>query len=477
MSDDVPVFVVVGNVNQGKSSIVATLSEDPTVPIASHPGTTRKSGDYVFSSGDRPLFKLIDTPGFQEARAVLAWMQERSFSALDHPDTVRAFVDEHGGDARFQDEVRLLRPVLDGASVIYVVDASGPPQPSNEAEMEILRWTGRPGMALVNRTRERDHASEWRPYLEQFFNVVREFDAHGAGFSERMELLRSFRAIRDEWRVALDESIEVMEREWTNRRARAATVIAEAVVRMLAHVERRRLPAEGDPTDLDRRDLETAYLKALRGFEADARVEIENVYRHRRVARSDDDLALHDADLFSDVSWRAFGLTRAQLAQYGVAWGLAIGAAIDMMVGGFSFFLGAAIGAAAGGIAGFLGGTRVARAWGDRSKLARTLFPGEHGRFMGMGPATNPRFAWMVVDRSLVHFRAARDRAHASKDPLDLSSAEPSESKKRGVVATLDSSVRGELDRTLQKILKQAVRGSVSDDTEVRLRGLLKEIL
>lgn len=470
---EVPVFVVVGNVNQGKSSIVATLSEDPTVPIAANPGTTVKSGEYAFSHSDRVLFRLVDTPGFQEARATLQWMRERSFSAIDHPDVVRRFVEEHRDETRFQDEVRLLEPILEGASVLYVVDASAPPQPSNEAEMEILRWTGRPGMALINHTRDRDHADAWRPYLEQFFNVVRTFDAQDAGFDERMGLLQGFREVREDWRDALDEAIDVMQREWRHRRERVAAVVSELLVRALTHVERRRLTDE-NATDQDRAELEAGYLKALREVEESARTEVEGIYRHRRVRREESELALHEADLFSETSWRAFGLTRAQLAQYGAAWGAAIGAAVDMMVGGFSFFVGAAIGAATGGIAGFLGGTKVARSWGDKSKLARTLFPGETGRYLAMGPATSPRFSWMLLDRALVHHAAVKGRAHARRDVLEVPATDDT---KQGVVSGLDGGLRGELDRQLQRVLKSALKGRDADDAEARLRDLLKEVV
>ena len=86
------------------------------------------------------------------------------------------------GSDEFGDEVALLEPILDGAGILYVVDASSHLEPSNEAEMEILRWTGQPAMALINRVRRRDHAAEWRPTLTQFFHIVREFDAHGAMF-------------------------------------------------------------------------------------------------------------------------------------------------------------------------------------------------------------------------------------------------------------------------------------------------------
>ena len=47
-------------------------------------------------------------------------------------------------------ERRLLAPILAGASVLYVVDGTHPYRPNYEAEMEILRWTGRPGWRSWN---------------------------------------------------------------------------------------------------------------------------------------------------------------------------------------------------------------------------------------------------------------------------------------------------------------------------------------
>ena len=56
----IPLFVVVGNVNQGKSSIVATLSENGAIPIDSYPGTTRRSGTYVLRADGRDLIAYTD---------------------------------------------------------------------------------------------------------------------------------------------------------------------------------------------------------------------------------------------------------------------------------------------------------------------------------------------------------------------------------------------------------------------------------
>ena len=146
-----PLFVVVGNVNQGKSSVVAALSENEAIPIDSYPGTTKHAGTYVFKSADRELFRIVDTPGFQRPRQLLAWLQARTQSAADRPGAVREFVETMADGGEFHDEVELLKPLLEGAGILYVVDASSHLEPSNEAEMEILRWTGQPAMALINR--------------------------------------------------------------------------------------------------------------------------------------------------------------------------------------------------------------------------------------------------------------------------------------------------------------------------------------
>ena len=51
---------------------------------------------------------------------------------------------------QFEAEVALLAPLGEGAGVIYVVDGAVPYGPEYEAEMEILRWSGRPSLAVIN---------------------------------------------------------------------------------------------------------------------------------------------------------------------------------------------------------------------------------------------------------------------------------------------------------------------------------------
>ncbi|HAU19388.1 MAG TPA: DUF3482 domain-containing protein, partial [Marinobacter adhaerens] len=137
----IPTFAVVGHPNKGKSSVVATLSQNDAIAIALEPGTTRRHQAYPLKVDGQTLYTLVDTPGFQRPRRVMEWLEAHSVSASDHADTVKAFVAQHEGDGRFTDECELLRPLIEGAGIIYVVDGSVPYSAEHEAEMTILRWT------------------------------------------------------------------------------------------------------------------------------------------------------------------------------------------------------------------------------------------------------------------------------------------------------------------------------------------------
>ena len=96
-----PLFAVVGHPNKGKSSIVSTLAQDDSVAISPVPGTTVSDRTYPMIVDDEVLYVLVDTPGFQRARAALEWMQSQAGSAHERPAIVRRFVEAHRDDPRF----------------------------------------------------------------------------------------------------------------------------------------------------------------------------------------------------------------------------------------------------------------------------------------------------------------------------------------------------------------------------------------
>jgi hypothetical protein len=268
----------------------------------------------------------------------------------------------------------------------------------------------------------------------------------------------------------IDRAVAAMEREWQQRSHRAVTVIADLLLAAVAHVERAPFPEGADEHALKQR-LDDAYRLAQRKFEADARARIETVYHHPGLGRDDPELDLLATDLFGEETWRLFGLTRTQLVRNGAVFGAVTGGAIDLMVGGLSLLAGTAIGAAGGAVLGYFGGTHVASMWTNANRVARALFPGDTGRFLAMGPVSSPRYAFVLLDRALVHFRAVRDRSHARRGPL-----EPGE-RGAGIVASLPSGQRDAIGRGLARLLKDVRAGRSDPDTRRELEIRLHELL
>ena len=229
VSSEIPAFAVVGRVNMGKSSVLATLLEvddDSVVRISSTPGETTRAQVLPVRFGGKELVRFIDTPGFSRPLEAMRVIQDMHGSGSPDLATMKRFVADHLEGGEFEDEARLLEPVVAGAGVLYVIDSSKPLRDAFVAEMEILRWTGRPRMALINKRGEGGvHEEEWRSRLGSYFNLVRTFNAHHARFDERQRLLASLLEIDEGHRAMLENALAALEDEWEERQLESAEVI------------------------------------------------------------------------------------------------------------------------------------------------------------------------------------------------------------------------------------------------------------
>jgi hypothetical protein len=472
-----PRFAVVGRVNKGKSSIVSTLAEDDTVRVDPRPGTTTELREYPVRVDGRTLFVLVDTPGFEDAPRALAWLRAREVSAAERPARVEELVRAHEGTDLFVEERKLLAPVLAGASVLYVVDGTKPFRPNYEAEMEILRWTGRPGMALVNRIGEGDHAAEWHRALDQYFRFVRDFDAFAASFEERLHLLETFRTLRPEWRAAVDEALAALVAQRRRRRAEAAGAIADLLAEALTHVEEvlvkdeaalpqgaaskeRGLAASSDLVMAERDRLERSFHDALRRREERARRRVEALYGHGQAVLQESALArpILERDLFAEETWRVLGLSPAQLVGASALAGATAGGALDAAVGGASFLAGTLLGGAlGGGAAAWSVGRRFARARpaGPAGRLPSLLLDARRfvsrERTFRIGPHAGPNFPWVVLDRALLHYAVVVRRTHARRG-----AAAVPEGARSGVVSDLSAGERRALEAIFRRLRRAA---------------------
>jgi hypothetical protein len=406
-----PRFAVVGHPNKGKSSIVASLAQDESVQISDTPGTTTRTRSFPLKVDGRVLYELFDTPGFQRSRRVLAWLRQEEVRADARPERVRAFLREHRDDPRFADEVELLRPIMDGAGILYVVDGAKPYGEEYEAEMEILRWTGQPSMALINTIGEGDYTQEWDRALGQYFKLVRRYDPIKSDYDDHIALLETIAQLREEWIAPVKRSIELFEMYHRQRFAQTAHAIAELVHRSLSHVEQMSIASE-EVSEEERDEILVRYQTTLRAYETRAQHSVEQIWNHTGIDKKQEQILFDGVDLFSEESASIFGLSRKEMVIAGATGGAATGAGIDLLFAGHTLLLGGLIGGVVGGVGAW---------WGfDELSEIRVLGMSLGRHTLEMGPMTNRNFPWILLGRALYHAQSILSRSHARRGTIIL---------------------------------------------------------
>lgn len=420
-SGAVPVFAVVGRVNMGKSAVIATLLEiddNEMVRVSPTPGETTRCQVHRVVFGKRECVRFIDTPGFSRPVEAMRAIQLLHGDGTPSLDSLRRFVNQAGEE--FGDEKRLLEPLLAGAGVLYVVDPAKPLRDDFLAEMEILRWTGRPRLALLNRRDNLVGPDEdlWKTRLGGAFNLVRTFDAHHARYDERLRLLKALLDIEEAHRDRLEETIRLVEGEWQRRREEAAEVVitfleAALGLRVTATLEERDLLVPARKVRKTE-ELSARYFGKLGELEKDCFTRMLGIYRHH-LLKADSQLdAFQGIDLESGETWTKWGLGRGQLATLSAVVGGSAGLAVDAVTGGLTHGAGTVLGALSGGVAAwFKGGNlpdlRISLSGGV------TIGTGE-GKSLAMGPPKNPNFPWILLDGVLTRYQSMLARAHGRRD-------------------------------------------------------------
>ena len=436
-----PTFAVVGHPNKGKSSIVATLAEDDRLTIGPAPGTTRRASTHTFYIDGEPQYVLVDTPGFQRPRAVLEWLESRATDASARPALVAGFVAAHENDPRFRDECELLRPIIEGAGILYVVDGTKPYGAEYELEMQILQWTGRPRMALINLIGEEDHQQEWRQALGQYFSLVRVFDAVGASFENRISLLRAFGELDQAWRAPLERAVAALVEERQRRRARSAAEIAGCLIDSLTMEERAPVGEGRMPESVQEKLLESLK-KRLRRREERCQEAVQGIYRHQALAREGATQQLLDEDLFTETGWELFGLSRERLLITGALTGAIAGGGVDALLGGASLALGAGIGALIGGAGAWFGGGEMAR--------IRVLGSPLGGKVVHVGPVKAANFPWVLLGRAWLHHQLVAERNHAHREVISLAVRD-----EKNLMDALPDDLARELSRAMGRLKRR----------------------
>ena len=352
-------LAVVGHTNVGKTSLLRTLTRDVGFGEVSHrPSTTRHVEGARLSVDGQALMELYDTPGLEDAIALLDYLErlDRPGERLDGPSRVERFLEGSEARQRFEQEAKVLRQLLASDAGLYVIDAREPVLAKYRDELEVLANCGKPLLPVLNFVASPTHREpQWREALARLgLHALVRFDSVAPPEDGERRLYESLALLLESARPALQRLIDDQQAQRLARQQAGKRLIAELLLDCAAC--RRSVVAE--PA------AEAAAIEALRQTvrqrEQHCVEALLRLYAFRREDATAHDLPLLDGrwgdDLFNPETLRVLGVRVGS----GVAAGAAAGAGVDLLMGGLT--LGAA--ALAGAVAG--GALQTARNYGSR---------------------------------------------------------------------------------------------------------------
>ncbi len=461
MTTAVPIFAIIGHPNEGKSSVLSTLAEDDSVRISPIPGETTEVQNFPVTIDGQEIIRFVDTPGFQNPRQTLVWMQ-----AYNGPTNqlLAAFIAAHRDDPDFRDDCSLLTPVAQGAGVIFVVDGSRPLRNMDKAEMEILRLTGAPRLAVINSKGEDSrYLDQWHAEFRKHFNAIRVFNSSRANYAQRIELLESLKAIDQRLEPLLKIVISTFQSDWQGRSQRTAELILELLCDVLDYRTTATCSTRDNETAI-KKNLTQTYMDYVSRKEQQTRKAIRTLYKHNIFDLELPEHSILEQDLFSDRTWEFLGLTDKQLVLAGAISGATIGAGIDLAAGGVSFGVFSALG-------GFLGAAGTLFKGKDLIDSFELLGFKVGGDSIQVGPARNIQLLFILLDRCLLFTSHVINWAHGRRDYDQAALIGEQDGDKKGFTSNWNSEDRKICSQFFHALQKQD--SETLEKTSTRLYGIV----
>ncbi|WP_312598419.1 GTPase/DUF3482 domain-containing protein [Stutzerimonas nitrititolerans] len=401
-------LALVGHTNVGKTSLLRTLTRDVSFGEVSHrPSTTRHVEGARLSVDGEPLLELYDTPGLEDAIALLDHLEriERPGERLDGPARTARFLEGSEARQRFEQEAKVLRQLLASDAGLYVIDAREPVLAKYKDELAVLAGCGKPLLPVLNFVAQPGYGEErWREALARLgLHALVRFDSVAPPIDGERRLYESLALLLEQSRAKLQRLIEDHEAQAAARLSEGNRLIAELLVDVTAC--RRGVAAQ---PELERGAIRELH-DAVRAREQRCVEALLRLYGFRTQDAATADLPLLDGrwgdDLFNPETLKQLGVKIGG----GMAAGAAAGAGVDLMVGGITLGAAALLGAIAGG------GAQTARHYGSRLL----------GKLKGQRELTvDDAVLRLLALRQRQLLAALAARGHAAMDAIRLDAAD-----------------------------------------------------
>ncbi|MFS2156352.1 GTPase/DUF3482 domain-containing protein [Pseudomonas sp. Pseusp122] len=352
-------LAVVGHTNVGKTSLLRTLTRDVGFGEVSHrPSTTRHVEGARLSVDGEALLELYDTPGLEDAIALLDYLEslDRPGERLDGPARLARFLEGSEARQRFEQEAKVLRQLLTCDAGLYVIDAREPVLAKYRDELAVLAGCGKPLLPVLNFVSGAGHReSQWREALARLgLHALVRFDSVAPPEDGERRLYENLMLLLEHGRDQLQRLIVDIEAQRQARWQSANHLIAELLIDCAAC--RRSVATEAGQVQQAIDELR----KSIRQREQRCVEALLTLYAFRTQDAAAADLPLLDGrwgdDLFNPETLKQLGVRVGG----GIAAGAAAGAGVDLLVGGITLGAAALVGALAGGA------LQTARSYGSR---------------------------------------------------------------------------------------------------------------
>lgn len=335
----IPKFVIAGQPNEGKTTVVATLTEDSKAEISNTPGTTKILKQYTVKIDNESRLCVVDTPGFENPGELLEWFRE-NVQAHDNP--AQAFLDISAHKSLYPYDCEIMKPIAEGAAIIHVINPDRKVMEEDRWESEIFRLCRRPRIGLLNsRNNKKRYLKDWDRLLTQEANTYLEFDAKEAVFADRIKLLEALARVLPNGNAGLEEVISFVSADWNKRIAKSAESIVENLREAVQH--RVSFPYVDESKEEVKAQADKAIHEYVRKLEKNFRNHVRKLFRHLDDHWEYDPKL--DFDIMSEDAWQLFGFSKSTIICACAVAGAASGTLFDVATGGSTLGIGALTGA------------------------------------------------------------------------------------------------------------------------------------
>ena len=339
---------VVGHTNSGKTSLIRTLLRDDCFgDIDDAAGTTRSVEKSQVFADDAEVLSLFDTPGFEDSSALLQELElfAKTVETRLPTELLQAFIQHEKSFPDFEQEIKVLKQAINSDVLLYVIDVREPLLGKYRDEIEILSTAGKPILPVFNFIKNNEKSlTRWREQMASFnLHAALEFDSVAFEFEAEKRLYQKLQSLLEVYYDRLQTLIDYRQRVWQNLNQAAAHRIFLLLTEVACY--RKEVMSKNGVSTSDVTEMQNF----VRHAEQQALADLLNIFSFTQLEVELTQLAVVDGrwelDIFSPNLLKDFGLNIGASAISGAA----MGAGIDLMVGGLTLggasVLGAVLGA------------------------------------------------------------------------------------------------------------------------------------